>query len=133
MLVVAVIVIGAVQSLFGYTSPGQHWLVELARRAGLTVAVFQVLAIVVVPIAEEMFFRGYVFERLRCTGSLVLAYVLSSLLFSLVHMNPAAFSMHIVQGVVFARAYHHRNSLLTASLAHMVYNLAIFCLITIFQ
>ena len=133
VMVAAIFIMGAAQSFFGYSPPEQHWIVELARRAGLTVAVFQVVAILVIPIAEEVFFRGYVFERLRGTGSLALAYILSSLIFSLVHLNPAALGVHIVQGVVLARAYHHRNSLLTATLAHIVNNAAFFGFVTVFQ
>jgi membrane protease YdiL (CAAX protease family) len=129
----AAVVAGIVQSLFGAAPTEQQWIVDLLRQAGASFVVLQLLGTLAIPIAEEMFFRGYVFERLRQGGGLVLAYLLSSVLFAVVHLNPAGLILYLVQGIVLARAYHHRNSILTAAVAHLVNNVAVFGLMMIAQ
>jgi membrane protease YdiL (CAAX protease family) len=52
----------------------------------------------------------------------VTAYAISSLGFALIHANPSALAIYVIQGIILARAYRSRGSLLTAITAHAVNN-----------
>lgn len=83
--------------------------------------------IVVIPIAEELAFRGYLARRLmdhdfsavRYTDLSWPAIVISSLIFGVLHQAILAAT---VAGVCFALAARHRGHLSDAILAHMVTN-----------
>jgi len=84
-------------------------------------------AIVVIPIAEELAFRGYLARRLmdhdfsavRYTDLSWPAIVISSLIFGVLHQTILAATL---AGVCFALAARHRGHLSDAILAHMVTN-----------
>lgn len=78
-------------------------------------------SILFVPLAEELFFRGYLLTRLNTgsQGMKLLAVLLSSALFALLHDRwMAAFAA----GVVFAMVMLRRNRLADAIIAHVVAN-----------
>ncbi len=115
---VAAVVLG----LFGESPQEQQWILELMKNE-VAFALLLPIAVLVVPLAEEIFFRGYVFERLRQRGGRVPAYLLSACLFAAAHANPAVTPIHLVQGIVLARAYDSRRSIITAFIAHSINNL----------
>jgi len=77
---------------------------------------------VIAPIAEEIFFRGYVFTGARRTYGMIAAFVLSSLLFALAHLNAAAFIPIILIGLAFCYVYWKTGSLVPSMVAHMMNN-----------
>ncbi len=82
-----------------------------------------VLAGIVVPIAEELFFRGMLYRWMRSRWSVWLASVVSSLLFAIVHIELATALPVFVLGMVLALVYEHSRSLWTSILIHCVNNL----------
>jgi membrane protease YdiL (CAAX protease family) len=77
---------------------------------------------VIAPLAEEIFFRGLVFRSyLEAKGPLV-AYLASSTVFALLHLNLPAFLPIMVLGLVLAGLYRLTGSLLPGVLAHTLNN-----------
>jgi membrane protease YdiL (CAAX protease family) len=81
--------------------------------------------LVVVAVAEETLFRGYLIHRLRqITGSLTAAVVLSSLFFALGHGYQGAAGLVTVGllGLVLAGIYLWRGSLVAPMVVHFLQN-----------
>ena len=87
-------------------------------------AALAVLVGVVVPIGEELFFRGLVFGALRRRLNRHLAAVLSALFFTAAHLDPAATLPILLLGLVLAYTYEYTGSLVPGMVAHGVNNLA---------
>ena len=95
------------------------WLV--ARSAG---------SIIIVPLAEELAFRGYLTRRLIATDFQAVpegrftwpSFLVSSLLFGLLHQRWLAGT---IAGMAYALAYYRRGKLIDAVAAHAVTNLLI--------
>lgn len=85
------------------------------------VTVFILLA-VVTPIAEELFFRGYVYRSLRHHWSVPVSIVLSALVFSGFHFYVVQAIPIFVAGLLFALLYERTGSLLAPMVAHGVVN-----------
>lgn len=84
---------------------------------------------VVAPVAEEAFFRGYVFRAYLHKHSSALAYVLSAGIFALLHMNVPAAPPIFAMGLVLAGVFQRTGSLLPCAVAHGFNNTAAFVLL----
>ena len=85
-----------------------------------------ILSIFLAPIAEETFFRGFVFGALRPRWGWVLGAIASAALFSLAHIGNTGYLPVLPSiigiGVVFAWGYHWSGSLYPSIAAHLVFN-----------
>jgi len=81
-----------------------------------------VLVCVVVPIGEEIFFRGFIFGALRGRLPTAIAVGLSALLFALAHTEVFHFYPIFVLGVILAMLYERTHSLLPGMVVHGVNN-----------
>ena len=77
---------------------------------------------VVAPIAEEVFFRGFVFAGLYRHFGLRRALVLNGILFALVHILPTSWPPIFVLGVLFALLYEQTGSIWPAVAVHGAIN-----------
>lgn len=83
---------------------------------------------VVAPIAEEFYFRGFMFGYCRRWGFWP-ALCLSTVVFAFLHTGaPAAYILQVVGGLVFASAYEIEKNLLVPILIHALGNSALFAL-----
>ncbi len=92
---------------------------------GIGIAIFAVMAIVVLaPIAEEIFFRGFFFAGLRTRWSLWPSALLSGAVFGLVHAptGPTAAIPLAGLGVGLAWLYNKTGSIYPSMLAHFLNN-----------
>ncbi len=92
---------------------------------GVGIAIFAVLAIVVLaPVAEEIFFRGFFFAGLRQRWSLWPSALLSGAIFGLVHAptGPTAAIPLAGLGVGLAWLYNKTGSIYPSMLAHFLNN-----------
>lgn len=109
------------------TSPDQlpfegtpHWLALVIT--GVSVILFA-------PIAEEMFFRGFLYQGLRRKLPLVGAGIVSALIFGAAHVQPP-FGLGLlllipaisVLGFILAFIFERRSSLVPAITAHALFN-----------
>lgn len=76
----------------------------------------------VAPIAEEVFFRGFVFAGLRQQYSWQKAALISSALFALIHLQLTAAIPIFILGYIFAYLYYRSNSIWPAILMHVSTN-----------
>lgn len=93
------------------------------------VPVLALTAVVLAPVAEEVLFRGVVFQGLRARMGFWAAALLSATLFTLAHLEGGGVLAGVViasgilpLGVAFAALLERRGSLLAAIAAHAAYN-----------
>lgn len=77
----------------------------------------------VAPVAEELLFRGLLYQGLRRALPLWPSIGLSSLLFGLSHVEPVAVVGTFAAGMVFAVVFHRTGTLSAAIAAHIGFNL----------
>ena len=83
-------------------------------------------AAVVAPVAEEIYFRGYVFRAYLAQKGPLQAYLFSSLLFAVAHLNLPALVPIFCVGLFLAYLYHRTGSVLPGMIAHGFNNLVAF-------
>jgi membrane protease YdiL (CAAX protease family) len=88
----------------------------------LEVAIGAVSAILVAPVAEELFFRGFLFGALRRRFRLGIAAVASAVPFALVHFYLLLMPLLFAFGIVLAYIYERRGSLFASMAAHAAFN-----------
>jgi membrane protease YdiL (CAAX protease family) len=82
-----------------------------------------VLALVILaPIAEEIFFRGVVFNALRREGGRRWAYIGSALLFAVIHLDLVVLVPLFLLGLALAWLYERTNNLLAPIAMHATVN-----------
>jgi hypothetical protein len=90
------------------------------------------MGVVGAPLAEEVFFRGFLYPAFKGWTSRVNALVFTSLLFGSIHMSWAALLPLAVVGAAFALAYELSGSLWTSIAAHALFNAVQFAMILCF-
>lgn len=77
-----------------------------------------------IPVAEELLYRGVVYKRLRLFCGVIPALVLSALLFGIVHANLVQFLYAGILGVLLAFLLEKTNVLYAPVVGHMAANVA---------
>ncbi|MFQ5879732.1 MAG: lysostaphin resistance A-like protein [Dehalococcoidia bacterium] len=92
----------------------------------LVIGLAATLALVAAPIAEETFFRGFLFAGLRYRWGLVMAALVSGLLFGLLHFDAGSIIPFSLIGIVLALAYTVSGSIWVTIASHFLFNLVSF-------
>lgn len=103
---------------------GVHPLFQLIQgtdRAGQFVFPFLVGGFLV-PLAEEVFYRGFLFPPLRARTGVAPGIVIASLVFALTHFEQVWFIEIFLAGLVLTWLYHRFQSLLPGLLTHIILN-----------
>lgn len=87
----------------------------------LTFAVSVVLA----PIIEEIVFRGVLFPAIKRRYGLMAGVMVSSLVFTLVHINPVQMISVLPLGIYLAIMYHRTGSIYPGMALHATWNLMV--------
>ena len=85
-------------------------------------ALFLFVGVVVAPLTEEMFFRGFLFKGFRQKYGWKAALILSSLIFGISHLQLAAVIPTFLLGCVLAYVYHRTNSIYPGMILHFTVN-----------
>ncbi|HLF72202.1 MAG TPA: CPBP family intramembrane glutamic endopeptidase, partial [Dehalococcoidia bacterium] len=85
--------------------------------------------VIMAPLAEEIFFRAFLFGGLRARWRLVWAALVSGFVFSLAHGDPGLVLPFTGVGVIFALLYERSNSIYTSMAVHFVFNAVSFTLL----
>jgi len=88
----------------------------------LTLPLAGVLALLAAPLAEETFFRGFLFPGLRNRWGTMRAALASSLFFAVLHFNVGSIIPFTIIGMLLAWAYVVSGSLWMAIAAHFAFN-----------
>ena len=91
-------------------------------QTGLGLAIIAVLAVAVAPIAEEVFFRGFIFAGISKRFGYAWGIVLSALLFSIAHMQLGAFLPIFILGLLLTWLYVKTGSIWPCIFTHFAYN-----------
>jgi membrane protease YdiL (CAAX protease family) len=80
------------------------------------------------PIAEEFFFRGFLFEKIEKFGGGVIAIVATAFLFGLAHMSYGKLFpviMPILIGIILGYIVYRTKNLYSSIIAHVVFNITV--------
>ena len=80
------------------------------------------VGVVLAPLVEEIFFRGFLFQGFRQKYGWVAALLLSSFIFAAAHLDPVSFIPTFILGSVLAFIYHRSNSLWPGIIFHFTIN-----------
>jgi len=95
--------------------PGLHGAGQLTAAA--------IAVILVAPFAEELFFRGFLYQAFRRWRGVTQAILLSAAVFALSHGAPLLIVGIFPLGIVLAYMFERKGSLVVTITAHMTYNL----------
>lgn len=108
---------------FSYDLPAQAVVeIYLRKSAGRTLVFFTLLVVVLGPIFEEIFFRGFAYTALRTRCGARVAMTLTALVFSAIHLNLATFLPIFFLGLFLAHLYEKTGSLVPSMTAHVLHN-----------
>lgn len=102
----------------------------LGKGGVLGTAAIWLAGVVLAPVTEEIFFRGFVFRAMAARKGLPRGLIYSSLIFGLVHFNGPAFLPISAGAALLALGYHRTNDLWVPIIAHSLNNLVAFILLT---
>jgi membrane protease YdiL (CAAX protease family) len=88
---------------------------------------FFIVGVILAPIVEEIFFRGFLFQGFRQKYGWVTAMLLSSAIFGVAHMDLVALIPTFILGNVLAYVYHRSNSVWPGVILHFIVNGMGFC------
>lgn len=89
----------------------------------ITIPLFQVFIIILIlPIFEEVFFRGVIFGYLRKNYKLITAIIIQALVFGCFHMSLVQGIYAVFLGILIALLYNYTNSLYISIIFHGLFN-----------
>jgi len=89
---------------------------------GPVLAVNAVMAAVLAPVCEEVYFRGFLFQGLRGHMRFLWAAPISAVAFAFVHVEPLRFFGLAVMGLILAAVFERRHTLASSIAAHATIN-----------
>lgn len=107
-----------------HLDPSAQTAVEVLRlaRRGPGLIAFGLVTVVVVPLAEELVFRGILYPAIKCYGFPRLALWGTSALFAAIHFNLAIFLPLLLLALVLTWLYEKTDNLLAPIAAHSLFN-----------
>ncbi|MGD2278816.1 MAG: type II CAAX endopeptidase family protein [Candidatus Omnitrophota bacterium] len=88
-----------------------------------------IFAAVFGPIAEEIFFRGFVYSTIKKSFGIFWAMIVTSAVFSLLHTHIVGFVPIMILGLLLAYLYEKTGSLVSCMSVHIAHNLAMVVLV----
>ena len=103
--------------------PPESWVRVGYGQSSVVLLVILILAVTIGPVAEEIYYRGFVYKVLKFRLPIVPALILQAVFFALVHGYdlPNTIMISFV-GIVLALVYEFRKNLLTPVLMHCTNN-----------
>lgn len=90
---------------------------------------FCLLSLLIAPIFEELFFRGFIFGKLRQNFGAVVAGILNTLFFVAIHGTIVHIPVTFVLGLVLTTLYHKTDNILVSIIVHIICNSLSFLLV----
>ena len=113
--------VGLALDRIGLPVQEQVWVQDLLGQPD-TLARVVPWMVLIGPLAEEVFFRGYAFRLLSARAGGATGYLVSSLLFAVVHLNPSGMPIYVLIGLAFCWLYRRTRSLWAPVAAHVTLN-----------
>ncbi len=123
LFLLIVLLITRVSGYFDYQPP-VHPLVNIFFKEAnpFILGGFIVLAALVAPVIEEIVFRGFIYSAVRKRAGVTLAIIVTSALFSLLHMSIFSFLPIFFLGIVLAYLYEKTGLLISSITLHVIHN-----------
>lgn len=121
-----VIALGVLFTLLGFDIQNASNITDLEKIFPLPMILF---LITFQPIAEEIFFRGFLLEKISGVSTVAVAIILTSLFFGIAHLlvgNPYPALITGVIGAVFAILVVKTQNLYSSIFAHIIFNITNF-------
>ena len=115
------LLVSAIQHLLGWSIEEQPWILELLRDRE-TLATVLPLVVLLMPVSEEMLFRGYLFRFLLERSGVRTAYLVSAVSFSAVHLHLPGVPTYFIVGLLFAHVCRRTGTLAAPIAGHVTYN-----------
>ena len=78
---------------------------------------------IIIPIFEEILFRGLIFDQLKRGFNVIVAIILQAIIFGLFHFNPVQTMYTIVLGIILGVIVTWSNSIIGSMIGHITYNI----------
>ena len=117
-MIYAVVWIGIIGEPSANTDLGTDW-----ESSSIDIAFLFLSVAIVTPIAEELFFRGYLLDAINRKHGDWTAIIWSSILFGLVHIDPFTIGSAFIGGIIYVWLRMRTGSLLPSIACHMVWNM----------
>jgi membrane protease YdiL (CAAX protease family) len=91
------------------------------------------MAVLLAPVCEEVYFRGFLFQGLRGRMRFLWAALLSGSFFAFVHVEPIRFFGLAVMGLILASVFERRRTLVSSMAAHATVNVVAVVLLFAFR
>lgn len=118
--------LNALFTLIGFADSSQAYREVADRQYGVAFAVGVILYGVISPLAEEVVFRGVIYNRLRRFYGPAVGIVVSGVLFGVFHGNPVQGVYGACLGMLMAYLYERSRRFLIPVLFHAVANLTVY-------
>ena len=90
----------------------------------IDIVCYYVGSLIIAPIGEELFFRGFIFKRLRRSNELYKSIIISSICFSLIHLpNYSNIIPTLILGILCAYILFRTKNIIYPIIFHFLYNL----------
>ncbi|MDE7178104.1 MAG: CPBP family intramembrane metalloprotease [Lachnospiraceae bacterium] len=118
--------LNALLTMIGFADSSRTYQEVADRQYGVAFAAGLILYGLISPLAEEVVFRGVIYNRLRRFYSPAMGIVLSGVLFGVFHGNPVQGVYGACLGMLMAYLYERNGSFLIPFLFHAVANLTVY-------
>lgn len=134
LLIGALVIMAIIVSIVGVDvadrADGESGPSKLYKALGGFWVTFAV-SVVIAPVVEEVTFRGMLFPALKKRFGLAGGVLLSSLVFTLVHLNPAQMMSVLPLGIYLAIMRHRTNSIYPGIILHALWNFAVLMIVDV--
>ena len=103
-------------------NPPEQDIVQAFPQSAAGIVLFTLLAVVMAPLAEEVFFRGFVFRGFAASWGFLGGAAVSAAVFSAAHLQLTLFVPLLALGFGLAWAYRRTGSLWTPITIHAIFN-----------
>jgi len=95
------------------------------------VALIGCSVVITAPVAEELFFRGFMYAGLRGRMSILVAALTSGFVFSLAHTDPGLIVPFTLVGAILAYTYERTGSIYANMSVHFIFNAISFLILVL--
>ncbi|MBA2123958.1 hypothetical protein B9J78_03350 [bacterium Unc6] len=123
-LFIAAAIVGAIiTTLLGFYVEPHPISIFLVKEKNFFVIIYiWIIAGIIAPVSEELFFRGFLYPALKVRNGKVLGILLSACFFSILHLNISSILPIFVLGILFAWLYENTGSIFPSIFAHSLHN-----------
>jgi len=115
------LLIAGLLTLLGLEVTEQQWVLDLLGDRDQLIRLVPWL-VLLVPVSEEVFFRGYMYRRIEQHAGTAAGMAVSAVTFALIHFNLSGFPVYVVIGLILAWVYRRTGSLAAPIAGHVLYN-----------